>query len=501
MAFVNFKGAQAALDMSDPDLVQFASAEVAFGTVWSWLTPNGTDLDLKGSNLTFDGQGRATGGRVSEVRIDIGNNSFGIPDILVTGLNALAAPLDDNPDAFWGGVLQGNDIIDATALAPVSQGFGPTSRVFGDDRAHNTDVIRSNNIGSGGNDVITMGAGNYLAVGDVMEVRGDFQAGFVATYNGGNDQLLVNAVEHRILLLGDALDVGANADLFGGDDLLQFAGSGTVSGDIRGISSVSRVSRLEGGDDRLEARVGSTADIAGDAIQTNVVSLIVGGADTIEDSDLGNRMAGDVLFDFNVAGSNNVKGRILGGDDEISGNGGNDIISGDLLTRFAATVVGGDDTVRGGDGQDVIYGEIGKPVAAGASGGDDQLFGDAGNDQLFGQTGNDELFGGTGFDKLDGGVGNDRLDGGLDNDDYRGGVGNDVFVFGPLSGNDRVLDFENGKDRFDLLSTMEFSDLVFTAVAADGDGLVNDVRIDFFNQSITVMNRGLGLFDASDFLF
>ena len=65
----------------------------------------------------------------------------------------------------------------------------------------------------------------------------------------------------------------AAADAMGATNLnsIQFSGSGFVSGDIRGISGFQRVSRLEGGDDRLEARAGSTADITGDAIQLNIV--------------------------------------------------------------------------------------------------------------------------------------------------------------------------------------------------------------------------------------
>ena len=60
---------------------------------------------------------------------------------------------------------------------------------------------------------------------------------------------------------------------------------------------------------------------------------------------------------------------------------------------------------------------------------------DAGDDMLYGDAGNDKLYGGEGDDTLDGGVGDDDLRG-----DTAGNTGADIFVFGPGSGSDVILD-------------------------------------------------------------
>ena len=92
----------------------------------------------------------------------------------------------------------------------------------------------------------------------------------------------------------------------------------------------------------------------------------------------------------------------------ISGGGGNDRISGN----------GGDDTIDGGAGNDFIFGNDG----------DDKLSGGAGNDTLVGGKGFDELRGGDGDDDLDsrdyteffadhnGGAVNEIVDGGAGTD-------------------------------------------------------------------------------------
>jgi Ca2+-binding RTX toxin-like protein len=140
---------------------------------------------------------------------------------------------------------------------------------------------------------------------------------------------------------------------------------------------------------------------------------VFGGDDQISGSNGGELISGDVGIDVS-----DTNARLEGGDDVLSGNGGDDRIAGDLLVDLvvdrpdvgAARVIGGNDTIRGGAGDDLIFGEIGTPDVAdlaNVSGGRDLLQGDAGNDSLFGQTGNDTLNGGEGADALNGGAGND----------------------------------------------------------------------------------------------
>jgi len=119
----------------------------------------------------------------------------------------------------------------------------------------------------------------------------------------------------------------------------------------------------------------------------------------------------------------------------------------------------GNDRLRGTAGGDALDGQDGN----------DRLIGLGGNDQLTGGNGNDRLIGGSGRDRLDGGSGKDRLRGGDDRDVLIGGNGNDILDGGAgrdvittgggrdrvilrrNQGFDRLTDFQNGRDKIDLV--------------------------------------------------
>jgi Ca2+-binding RTX toxin-like protein len=100
--------------------------------------------------------------------------------------------------------------------------------------------------------------------------------------------------------------------------------------------------------------------------------------------------------------------------------------------------------------------------------GNDRLRGTSRNDTLRGFEGNDTLLGLDGNDRLIGDVGNDRLAGGNDDDILDGGEGNDVLTTGTGrdriilrrgQGFDRVIDFQDKRDKIDL-SGISFSQLI-----------------------------------------
>jgi Ca2+-binding RTX toxin-like protein len=79
-----------------------------------------------------------------------------------------------------------------------------------------------------------------------------------------------------------------------------------------------------------------------------------------------------------------------GGDDEITGGLGNDILFGNAGNHAAPTTrgvlagaVGGRDRIYGGDGRDIVAGD-GYRLIDRAVGGNDVIYGDAGNDPLYG---------------------------------------------------------------------------------------------------------------------
>jgi hypothetical protein len=90
MAFVDFDNARQSVRMTDPGLVQFRQAEVAFDDFWRWSTTGGDEVELEGSGLTYDGQGRATGGRVTAIGIDDGDNGVAADLAIIFGNFAAA---------------------------------------------------------------------------------------------------------------------------------------------------------------------------------------------------------------------------------------------------------------------------------------------------------------------------------------------------------------------------------------------------------------------------
>ena len=106
------------------------------------------------------------------------------------------------------------------------------------------------------------------------------------------------------------------------------------------------------------------------------------------------------------------------------------------------------DNLSGGQGDDFLSGFSGK----------DTIFGNDGNDTLRGDFGRDLLLGGNDNDLLFGGRGRDTLDGGQGDDTLEGGFGRDLFVLRAGDGQDTILDYSDGIDKFNL-DGLSFSQL------------------------------------------
>ena len=83
-------------------------------------------------------------------------------------------------------------------------------------------------------------------------------------------------------------------------------------------------------------------------------------------------------------------------------------------------------------------------------------------DRLITGDGDDTLTGFDGNDVLKGNAGVDRLDGGADDDRLTGGANEDFFIFKGAFGQDVVLDFGTGVDKFDMDATLSFAALTIT---------------------------------------
>lgn len=112
-----------------------------------------------------------------------------------------------------------------------------------------------------------------------------------------------------------------------------------------------------------------------------------------------------------------------------------------------------DDTIKGKGGKDVLKGKKG----------DDLLKGGSGNDKLYDGVGNDTVFGGKGSDKFFAGKGSD---------DMYGGGGKDKFYYdGGKLGDDRIWDFQAGKDKLYISESYGFDSVkdVIKETREDGD--------------------------------
>ena len=399
-----------------------ANDGVGTPTAWSYLTPNGDDVLVKGAGMTFDAAGRPTAGAATSIEIDVGNDNSA-PELVITGISVAAARLDDGPDSFWR-LLDGDDVI----LGPeVTRGASEDAFIiFGDGIAARTGA-------TGGSDTISTGDGDVIAYGDVQKV-GSLTAGApTVDYRGGDDEILGLAGDLSQSLYGDVGYVYGGR-LTGGDDniLIQSRSVGSsVAGDASSV--VGRdgvVSNVVGGNDRITAGPDFRGILVGDVFTQDAFSFVQAGADTINGGNVAEFIVGDVYEMFYRTS------RLIGGNDTINGGGGNDLIAGDLRRASSdSTVTGGHDVIRGGAGDDTIHGDAisAESVSAIVVGGNDRLYGEDGIDHLYGGGGGDFLDGGAGSDRLLGDEGNDQFYGGADGDALYGGAGNDLLDGGMLT--------------------------------------------------------------------
>lgn len=157
------------------------------------------------------------------------------------------------------------------------------------------------------------------------------------------------------------------------------------------------------------------------------------------------------------AGNDTITGSLS--DEQVNGNGGNDILLGG----------NGNDTLRGGQNEDLVNGEQG----------DDILNGNRGIDRVIGGQGDDLVRGGQDNDLLDGSAGDDTLIGDFGRDLLVGGDGDDLFVLRTSTSEtsqaqtDIILDY-NAADNIGLTGGLQESDLQLEEIPVS---LVSDLNI------------------------
>jgi Ca2+-binding RTX toxin-like protein len=122
------------------------------------------------------------------------------------------------------------------------------------------------------------------------------------------------------------------------------------------------------------------------------------------------------------------------------------------------------------------------------TGGNDNIRGDLGSDVIFAGAGSDIVYGFDGADSIDGGSGNDILDGGAGGDQLFGGDGNDVLLPGTGVGFSDGGDFVDGGAGNDTISFG--SDALGVQVdLSSGTGFgLQDKPADFIRTQVTIVN-------------
>ncbi len=425
MANFDLTQAKVAVDLTNPDFVNFGSFISGTPNFWDWQSVAGHRLDIVGGTFTYAAGGHANSGTVNAIGFDLNNDAFNATEITITGLNFPAVSLDNGAVGFWR-ILDGNDTITGPLLANMAP--GAISKIFGDS------IDAQAGVSTGGNDTIDAGDTQITVYGDVVNVGSQAVGAPPVIYTGGDDQISGRDTASRQTLVGDAERVHASGRLNGGDDIINVRSTAILpeaSGDVLGVAGVAgNIAELFGGDDVLDATgmLAASFDFGvsmyGDAGNSGTFSSVTGGADVLLGSFWNDNLTGDV---------GNNGGTVIGGADEFYGNGGDDNIVGEVFNA-SGTIFGGNDLMYGGDGADRMFGEYANGTNIVLIGGNDRMYGGAGADFMRGQSGNDLLDGGTGADAMEGGTGNDRyyVDNIGDVTDETGGNGTD-FVYSSVS--------------------------------------------------------------------
>ena len=358
--------------------------------------------------------------------------------------------------------------------------------------------------GGEGADTLTGGAGNDTLTGDGAGVADAGKGNDVFQFGAGHGADVITDFEDgdRISLIGagGAADVTV-AETAGGDVEVTWK-AGTAEGGTITLT----------GKDHGDITV---ADFAG--ITAGAVSRELTGTEN------GETLAGG-------GGADTING--LGGNDRLTGGAGNDSLDGGGgADTFVFAAGHGEDTIAGFvAGTDMISLEgvtsdsFGAAVTATQDGANVEVAWAGGtitilsaNEAEFtaeafglaqpttppptspegmvvrGTNNSEALRGGAGNDTIEGLLGRDTLTGLGGADVLTGGKGKDLFVFGEFD-NDRITDFEDGRDRIMLNGRVLFAALEFAAAGSD-------TRITWNGGMLTLTGVARASITAEDFAF
>ncbi|MGV6800676.1 MAG: pre-peptidase C-terminal domain-containing protein [bacterium] len=345
---------------------------------------------------------------------------------------------------------------------------------------------------------------------------------------GGEDIIRHNGSESAVIDLRDAslsYEFGGGGfvsyvdGIFGGytianGAIIENASGGSGDDHLTGNEEINRLKGGDGDDmifgmgghDRITGGAGADAIDGGDGSDTVfyrfsdeavTVSLLTGtgqGGTAEGDTFTSVERVSGSLYDDRLIGNAEQNAFFGGyGNDTLLGGAGKDLLTGDQ----------GNDVLDGGEDRDNAYysrSDAGVTIdlAAGLGFGghaEGDILIDIEN--IIGSAHNDEIWGGDGFNNLYGHLSDDILGGGVGYDFLNGGAGADTFVIQEGWEKERVRDFEDGVDKFDV------SDFGISAADAVSMAAVfgSGVALDFGAGDILIIdNAALADITTDDFI-
>jgi len=405
--------------------------------------PNFIDAGNSGSDSIFGGSGSNTiyGGSGNDVTSLSGSQDF---VSLGGGFNTVYGGTGQDT-IYSSNATSSNSIISANNGTDVIIGGDGTNAIYA-----GTQTSLANAIATAATATATGQQGDLIAVGDGNNT---------IVGSNGNDLIIADDSFQDGSGGGDVVVLGAGNDTFlGGDSVLQATGnwSTSLSNSLLVLNNVATgpVDYNNPDPQPYNGNIFSGLPVGADNAtifggKGNDLLELANGNNYVEVGSGNSTVFGGMGNDTIIAGS---------GTDMIHAGGGTSYIAGG---SGVSTLIGGDgdNTIIGGSGNATIVssaGPNGTPDFANANldqnyvtggSGNDLIFGSAGSDTLIGGTGNATIYGGAGNESIVGGSGNDLLVGGSgDTTIVAGGSGTDTLQGGSGSSSTTVIYGGNGSD-------------------------------------------------------
>lgn len=440
MATINGAAATEAFDLFDLTSADFTLPDltgVNSPTQFSWISSGGNDIQATGTDFLLNVLGIPLLGTVTRLDIDLSNDDFDNPDVVITDVSLDLVDIVTSPLNLLSGILDGSTLIAGGAF---------NDNLIGDKGAGGADTIDGGAgddtiDGGDGDDELAGGAGADMLIGgggvdtatyaaaagavSVVLSNPAANAGEAAGDTIGADIEIVEGSAFGDLLQGNASSNtlrGGDGDdtlsgAFGDDSLIGGAGADSINGgdgiDIASYAGASAAVRVALWNGAL-----NTGDAAGDIIQFTT-EIVEGSAfdDNLQGNSSNNTLRGGAGADLLLGGF---------GDDVLEGGQGADDFGGGA----------GADTVSYANAQGAITVVLSNPsLNAGEAAGDnirpdiEIIEGSAFGDFLQGNASANNLHGGSGADTLLGAFGADTLTGGAGADSINGGEGFDIASY------------------------------------------------------------------------